>query len=73
MTTEEIQRLHTALLTKIPDIQIQIDSDRVLLISTKFFLEIEDGIVSMSVLTSPVIEFPYINIDDTIESALKYL
>jgi hypothetical protein len=73
MTTDELQSLHTALLAKIPDIQIQIDGDRVLLISTKFFLEIEDGMVSMSVLTSSVIKFRYINIDDTIESAFKYL
>jgi hypothetical protein len=73
MTTDELQCLHVALLAKIPDIQMQIDSDRVLLLSTKFFLEIKDGIVSMSVLTSPIIKFRYLNIDDTIEFALKHL
>jgi hypothetical protein len=73
MTTDELESLYIAFLGKIPDIQIQMDGDRVLLISTKFFLEIKDGIVSMSVLTSPVIKFRYINIDNTIESAFKHL
>jgi hypothetical protein len=73
MTTDELQRLHAALLAKIPDLQMETESNRVLLISTKFFLQIEDGIVSMSVLTSPVIKFRYINMDDTIESALEHL
>ena len=73
MTTDELQRLHTALAAKIPDIQVQIDSARILLISTKFFLEVKDGFISMSVLTHPVIKFRHISIKDTIESALKHL
>jgi hypothetical protein len=73
MTTDELQRLHAALLVKIPDLQMEMESNRVLLISTKFFLQIEDGIVSMSVLISPVIKFRYINMDDTIERALNRL
>jgi hypothetical protein len=73
MTTDELQRLHTALAAKIPDIQVEINSTRILLISPKFFLEVKDDVVSMSVLTHPVIRFPHISIDDTIASALKHL
>jgi hypothetical protein len=73
MTTDELQRLYTALAVKIPDIQVQVESARILLISTKFFLEVKDDVVSMSVLTHPVIKFRHQNIEDTIESALKHL
>jgi hypothetical protein len=73
MTTDELQRLHTALAAKIPDIQVEINSTRILLISPKFFLEVKDDVVSMSVLTHPVIKFRHQNIEDTIESALRHL
>ncbi len=73
MTTDDIQLLHTALLSKIPDIQVQTDKDRILFLSPKFFLEIKDGIVSVSVLALPVIKFRHLTIDHTIESALKCL
>ena len=71
--TNDIQLLHTALLSKIPDIQVETNEDRILFLSPKFFLEIKDGIVLMSILASPVIKFRHITIDDTIESALKHL
>ena len=73
ITTDDIQLLHTALLAKIPDIQVQPDKDRILFLSPKFFLEIKDGIVLMSVLALPVVKFRHLNIDNTIESALKHL
>jgi hypothetical protein len=73
MTSEDIQKLQTALLTYIPDIQVEIGRERVLFLSPKFFLEIKDNIVSMSVLTSPVIKFRHINIDRTIKFALEHL
>jgi hypothetical protein len=73
MTNEDIQKLHAAMLAYIPDIQVQTDKNRVLFISTKFFLEIKDNIVSISILTSPAIKFSHINIDRTIESVLEHL
>ena len=47
MTDNDIRKLHAALLTKISDIQVQIEWERILFISTKFFLEVKDEVVSM--------------------------
>jgi hypothetical protein len=73
MTDNDIRKLHAALLSEIPDIQVQIERERILFLSTKFFLEIKDEVVSMSVLTCPVITFRHTDIDCTIEFALKHL
>ena len=73
MTDNDIRKLHAALLTKIPDIQVQIERDRILFISTKFFLEVKDEVVSVSVLASPITKFLHIDNDRTIESALEHL
>ena len=73
MTDNDIRKLHAALLTKISDIQVQIEWERILFISTKFFLEVKDEVVSMSVLASPITKFLHIDIERTIESALEHL
>jgi hypothetical protein len=73
MTTDELQRLYAVLAAKFPDIQVQNDPDQILFISTKFFLEVKDGFVSMSVLTNPITKFRYTNMDDMIEFALKHV
>ena len=66
MKDNDIRKLHAALLTNIPDIQVQIERDRILFISTKFFLEVKDKVVSMSVLASPITKFLHIDIERTI-------